>query len=182
MQRPWRRAADPEHWDRQRSPSGGAHARLLCTARAHDVVWSAPRLTFCLCIARVWCGKVGAFCSAACWFHAVHAGSSPSSGRERCPRRATWALPRPPCASAPAACLLSGFPVLTTHAPALRTAVHHVYVRVHHRGLRAPHQQRRRLRLMRLPNLTKLHVHPCHCRGPSRPAGWLESPPARGGL
>ena len=33
---------------------------------------------------------------------------------------------------------------------------------------------------MRLPNLTKLHVHSCHCygavyRGPSRLAGWLES-------
>ena len=46
------------------------------------------------------------------------------------------------------------------------------------------------VRLMRLPNLTKLHVHPCHYGAvgsiPPRPSrGELESPPrsgARGGL
>ena len=30
--------------------------------------------------------------------------------------------------------------------------------------------------------LAKLHAVPLRCRGPSRLAGWLESPPARGGL
>ena len=36
------------------------------------------------------------------------------------------ALPRPPCASASAAWPLSGCPVLTTYAPALRTVARHV--------------------------------------------------------
>ncbi len=56
-------------------------------------------------------------------------------------------------------------PVRGGHVVASRQVVYGAFMY----GLRA-HVPRRRLRLMRLPSLTKLHVHPCHYGAVVHPA------------